>query len=95
MAQMGQSDFCEKAHARPNNERNIKIMKNRSSMLALILVLVCLGLWHDWMELLIGVKLDGSNGLLEWLASALTIAYVITGSALARCRWHLCQEQRV
>ncbi len=96
LTQIGQSDFCREAHARPNNERNIKVMKNRSNMLALILaVLVCLGLWHDWIELVIGVELDGGNGLLEWLLSASTIACVTTGSALARRHWPLCQEQRI
>lgn len=78
------------------HESNIKVMKNPSIIFALILaVLVCLGFWHDWIELAIGIKLDGGNGLLEWLISALAMACVITGSALARRQWHLCQEQRV
>ena len=71
-------------------------MKDRSIILALILVvLVCLGLWHDWIELVIGVKPDGGNGLFEWLVSALTIASRIAGSTLARHQWHVRQEQRV
>jgi uncharacterized membrane protein YpjA len=74
----------------------MEFMKNRSIILALILVvLVCLGLWHDWIELVVGAKPDGGNGLLEWLISALMIASGIAGSALVRRQWHVCQAPQV
>ena len=66
-------------------------MKNRSITVApILLVFVCLGLRHDWIELIIGVKPDRGNGLLEWLISALMIASGIAGSAVVRRQWHVC-----